>query len=353
MPEPSRSAQPRSWLLLAVLVVGCSAALSLAGLPSPVLFGALIAGLVMALGARQVPEVPEMAFTGAQAVLGVSIGVLFDPDTLAGLRHDWFPVLAVSLATLVVSVAAGFVLRLHRSVSAATGAFAMVAGGASGIVAIARELGADDRVVAVVQYLRVLLIIVGMPLVARFVFGSASGSVPGPASGDDAGLLVNLLVTAVSVAGGLLLDRWLAIPAGSLLLPLSVAVLISLTGVAGALAVPDALQNVGYALIGLQVGLRFTRASLRAVAGLLPLAVATILGMIAVSAVLGALLARATGRTALDGYLATTPGGLYAVLATAVGSGSDVTFILTVQIVRLFVMLFSAPLLARWLRRTG
>jgi len=306
-----------------------------------------------------VPQVPEAAFSGAQALLGVSIGVLFDLRTLAALRADWLPVLAVCLATLVASVAAGFVLRLHRSVSAATGAFAMVAGGASGIVAIARELGADDRVVAVVQYLRVLLIIVGMPLVARFVFHSANGSAAstatasGAGSGAAAGLLVDLLITGVSVAGGLLLARWIDVPAGSLLLPLTVAVLISLTGVTGTLAVPQALQGVGYALIGLQVGLRFTRASLRAVAGLLPLAVGAILGLIAVSAVLGALLARATGRSALDGYLATTPGGLYAVLATAVGSGSDVTFILTVQLVRLFVMLFSAPLLARWLRRAG
>ena len=347
--------------MLAALVIGFAAALGRAGLPSPVLFGALLAGLVVALGTPQVPQIPEAAFSGAQALLGVSIGVLFDLRTLAALRADWLPVLAVCLATLVASVAAGFVLRLHRSVSAATGAFAMVAGGASGIVAIARELGADDRVVAVVQYLRVLLIIVGMPLVARFVFHSANGSAASTAtstasgadSGAAAGLLVDLLVTGVSVAGGLLLARWIDVPAGSLLLPLTVAVLISLTGVTGTLAVPQALQGVGYALIGLQVGLRFTRASLRAVAGLLPLAVGAILGLIAVSAVLGALLARATGRSALDGYLATTPGGLYAVLATAVGSGSDVTFILTVQLVRLFVMLFSAPLLARWLRRAG
>ena len=63
-----------------------------------------------------------------------------------------------------------------------------------------------------------------------------------------------------------------------------------------------------------------------------------------------AVLASATGQSALDGYLATTPGGLYAVLATAIGNGSDIPFVLTVQIVRLFVMLFSAPLVARLLR---
>jgi membrane AbrB-like protein len=346
----------RAWLILTVLVVALSVAFTLVGLPSPVLFGALAAGLIYALSVPRPPAVPALAFTIGQAILGASIGALFDPDTLASLQHDWAPVLGVSVATLVLSVIAGFALRLHPGVSAATGAFAMVAGGASGIVAIARELGADDRIVAVVQYLRVLVIILGMPLVAQFVFHVSQRTAEPPTSGPESGLLVNLLVTMVCVVVGLALARRIDLPAASLLFPLFVAVLISLTGPRlslGSIAVPVGVQDIGYALIGLQVGLRFTRASLKAVATLLPLAITTILGLIVACAGLGVLLARATGHSQLDGYLATTPGGLYAVLATAVGSGSDVTFILTVQIVRLFVMLFSAPLLATWLRRAG
>ncbi len=53
----------------------------------------------------------------------------------------------------------------------------------------------------------------------------------------------------------------------------------------------------------------------------------------------------------LTAYLATTPGGLFAVLATAADSGSDVTYVLAVQVIRVFAMLLVAPLLARWLRR--
>ena len=40
------------------------------------------------------------------------------------------------------------------------------------------------------------------------------------------------------------------------------------------------------------------------------------------------MLSATTGASALDGYLATTPGGLYAVLATASDIGADVTFVL-------------------------
>ena len=59
------------------------------------------------------------------------------------------------------------------------------------------------------------------------------------------------------------------------------------------------------------------------------------------------LLAQVTGLTPLEGYLATSPGGVYAVLATAVETGSNVTFIIAAQVVRILLMLFAAPLLAR------
>jgi hypothetical protein len=106
-------------------------------------------------------------------------------------------------------------------------------------------------------------------------------------------------------------------------------------------------------VIGLQVGLNVTRASLATIGRALPLALTVIVGLILACAGSGALLAAVTGTSPLDGYLATTPGGLYAVLATASDSGADTTFVLSVQVLRLFVMLLSAPLVARRLRRSG
>ncbi len=47
------------------------------------------------------------------------------------------------------------------------------------------------------------------------------------------------------------------------------------------------------------------------------------------------------------------PGGIYAVLATAVEAGSNVTFIVAVQVIRVLLMLFGAPLLARAFLRLG
>jgi hypothetical protein len=80
---------------------------------------------------------------------------------------------------------------------------------------------------------------------------------------------------------------------------------------------------------------------------MLPAAIGLIVALAVATAGLGALLAHFTGLTPLEGYLATSPGGVYAVLATAVDTGSNVTFIIAAQVVRILLMLFAAPLMAR------
>jgi membrane AbrB-like protein len=113
------------------------------------------------------------------------------------------------------------------------------------------------------------------------------------------------------------------------------------------LSVPTVLVQIGYALIGWQAGLAFTRESLRAIARMLPAALGLIVALAVATAGLGVVLAHFTGLTQLEGYLATSPGGVYAVLAIAVETGSNVTFIIAAQVLRVLLMLFTAPLLAR------
>jgi membrane AbrB-like protein len=339
----------------AVLAVGIAAGvvLTLLGVPSAPLFGGLVAGLGRALLGRTRLTLPRPAGIGAQAVIGVSIGALVQTDTLRTVAEHWVSVLAVTVGTLLISLVAGQLMRLQRGISPVTGAFSMIAGGASGITAMARDLGADEQVVAVVQYLRVLLIVVAMPIVATAVYGASAGSGTVPVD-DGPGWPAGLLFTAVCVVVGVLLGRVTRLPVGSLLGPMAVAAALDLTGLSQGAVVPDLVEAAGFLAIGLQVGLGFTRASLKLVGRALPSALVLIVGSVAACAGLGVVLSHAAGVTLLDGYLATTPGGLYAVLATATGSGADATFVLAVQVLRLFVMLFSAPLLARFLRpRSG
>ncbi|MFG1927613.1 AbrB family transcriptional regulator [Cryptosporangium sp. NPDC048952] len=342
------------WIPIAAAVALLAFALTALGLPSATLFAALLVGVVVSSarpertrpsGAGPV-RLPEWANRIAQACVGVLIGALVQPSALGSLAGDWLVVLAATIATLLVSLVAGALLGLHRDVDPVTGSFALVAGGASGLTAISQDLGADQRVVAVVQYLRVLVIVVSMPVVA--------GALPA-GNGADSQLAAshgNYLFTAACATVGVILARYLPkVPALSLLGPMVLAAVLAVTGVSHGATAPVAVEQVAYAIIGLQVGLSFTRESLRSVRRLLPLAITLVVALIVATAAVGIPLLSLAGASPLDGYLATTPGGLYAVLATATSTGADTTLILTVQILRLLVMLLLAPLIAMLLSK--
>ncbi|MFT4286407.1 AbrB family transcriptional regulator [Nocardioides sp.] len=313
------------------------------------LVAGLLLGMAISLLTSAVPPVPEQVFRLAQAMIGVVIGADISLDSVARMGKDAPTIVLITLATIGISLAAGRLLALRRDVSRVTGAFALIAGGASGVTVVARDLGADDRVVVVVQYLRVLVVLLTLPLVTTLVFHPATGQ--GALIASQARLGPSLGYVAVALALGLLATRLLPFTASVVLVPMVVGAALAATGWFGTVAVPAPIQWVAMGLIGLQVGLRFTRASLASIARMLPTVLALILGMIAATAAVGSLLAVLTPIDGLTAYLATTPGGLPAVLATAADSGSDVTYVMAVQLVRLLVIMFLLPFLARWLRR--
>ncbi len=347
MNERRRTAT-RSAALVLVTTVVVSVVLAALRVPSPVLFAAVLAGMAHALRSPSPLAMPAWTFRVAQALIGITVGALVEVSTLQRMASEAGPVAAVTAATLVISIGAGRLLALRRDVSATTGVFALVAGGASGVVAVARDLGADERVVTVVQYLRVLVVLLTMPLVTSLVFDPPSGG--GSQAHTGAPLLADLLFVGLSLGLGLGLARLVPVSTASLLGPLLVAGVLSAGGWLGAVTVPGAVQWVAFALIGVQVGLRFTRESLRSIARMLPAVTVIIAAIVLATAGLGVLLAALTPVDPLTAYLATTPGGLFAVLAVASDSGSDVTYVMAVQLLRLLVILAILPLLARWLR---
>jgi uncharacterized protein len=321
------------------------------GLPSASLFAALLVGLLAALMPARMPEVSTNIFRVAQALTGVSLGVYVQSSSLNAVADAWLPVALVSGATLALSLACGWALVRTVGLDPPTAALGMVAGGASGIVGMASELGADDRLVAVMQYLRVLVVVVLTPILVALAFSHPHGSDPGgaPAGAPLLGSLHDWLFTAAALVLGAIVAIASRTPAGSLLAPMVVAA--ALTLVVGDFQVPAILREPAFAAIGLQVGLRFTPKLVRE-AGRLLMPTLLCVGALLVSCFgLALLLDATTEATLLDAYLATTPGGLYAVLAAAFGTGADTTFVIAVQTLRLFVMVLLAPVVVRRLVR--
>lgn len=337
------------WLLLGAATLALGAGLGAVGLPSSFLFGALVAGLGAALVVPGRLEVPDRAFTVAQGVTGVTLGAYLEPDSLEAVAGSWFPVVLVSAGTLALSVLAGRVLARTTDCDQTTASLGLVAGGATGIVAMADELGGDGRLVAFMQYARVLIVVLITPLVAALVFPGHSTA---PVAAVDTPLLGEpswWAITAATAAAGALAGRLVRMPNPWILGPLLVSGAVTLIAPSGTFEVPELLRETAFIVIGAQVGLRFTPDTLREVGRLLVPVLLSIAGLIAGCFGLAVLLHLTADVTLADAYLATTPGGFYAVAAVAVGANADTTFIVAVQGLRVLVMVILAPSVVRWL----
>ena len=341
-----------NWAVVVAATVAGGWLAGRAGLPSGYLFVAMLVGLAYALAAPGRFTLPPIGFRIGQAVTGVAIGTFLQSSTLTALGSRWIPVVLVSLATLAVTIAAGILLARAAPVDRATASLGMVAGGASGIVAMADELGADDRLVAFMQYLRVLVVTLLTPLLVPLLFHlHGSGGVGGTGGGPILGTATGWALTVGAALAGAALGPLLRLPAPALLGPLILTSVLTLAGVTGGTEVPPIAREVGFSLIGLQIGLGFERDTLRQIARLILPVLASIAALLVACFALAWLLKVSAGVSLVDAYLATTPGGLYAVLPIAFGSGADTTFVLAVQGLRLFVMVLAAPAVVRWLLR--
>src|SRR4051794_3566244 len=313
-----------------------------------ILFGALLAGLALALAAPGRVHVGAGLFVAAQALTGVALGTYLRSSSLSALGEDWLPVAVVSAATLAVSLGAGLLMARLTELDRPTAALGMVAGGASGIVTMARELGGDDRLVAFMQYLRVLVVVSLTPLLVAVAFpGHHAAAGGGATHAPLVGTARDWVVAAALAVAGAVGGRRLRLPAGALLGPMFLAGVVTLAAPDRWFVVPQLAQDAAFIVIGLQVGLGFTVRTVRQTGRLVLPVLAGIAALMVACAGLAVVLDRLSSASFMDAYLATTPGGLYAVLAVALGAGANTTFIVAVQSLRVVVMVVLAPVAVR------
>ncbi len=322
--------------------------LSHAGFPAAFLLGPMLVAILF--GVRGAPiRVPRLGFLAAQALVGCLVAHSATGEIARTLHEDGLVILAVVLVTVAVAAGVGVVLTRFQVLPGTTAAWGSSPGGAAAMVAMAEDYGSDARLVAFMQYVRVAIVVISASLAARLLAdGGALDAAPGQPSPAPLSVAATLAIAVVGAGVATLLR----LPSAALIGPMLLGAGLHAAGLAS-LALPEPLLAAAYAGIGWYVGLRFTKATVRTVLHALPSVLAATVAMVAICALWAWGL---TGWLAIDyltAFLATSPGGLDSVAIIAVGSKVDVPFVLAVQTLRLFVVLLTGPILARWIARSA
>lgn len=315
-------------------------------LPAALLLGPMIAGIVFSMKGATL-RLPRSAFLAAQAILGCMIAQNMTASILTTLAVNWPVVLAILLVTLISSAAVGWLLVRYSALPGNTGAWGSSPGGAAAMVAMAQDYGADIRLVAFMQYLRVLFVAGAAVLVTRIALGDGAEAVSQQIEWFPP-LSLNLLTTLLLAAVAGIAGRVLRIPSGTMLLPMLAGAVLHSGGIIE-IELPEWLLAAAYMAIGWRIGLGFDKQVFFMALRPLPQILASIFALLAICAAMAWGLAHYMQIDFMTAYLATSPGGLDTVAVIAAGSNANMALIMAMQTLRLFSILLTGPAVARFI----
>jgi len=346
-PWLGRKSKGLQWVGMLAFSVLLVWVLEIAHLPAALLLGPMIAAIVMAACEGSI-KVPTNIFVLAQAFVGCMMAQSI-PLSLAGeIARDWPIFVAGIFSVLVCSSVLGLVLTRWQVMPGTTAIWGSSPGAAAAMTLMAGVYGADVRLVAFMQYLRVVCVAVTATLVSR-IWTSGGGELPAIVWFPTVHWLPMLQTTVLAAFAAYVAPR-LRIPGAPLLVPLVLGGILQNTGLM-TIELPPWLLAISYAFLGWAIGLRFTLAILAHAVRAFPSVLASTLTLIALCGVFAALLVVFAGIDPLTAYLATSPGGADSVAIIAASVPVNVPFVMTMQTGRFLVVLLTGPALARLIVR--
>jgi uncharacterized protein len=313
------------------------------GLPAAALSGAMVGVAVLLLFGRTVCLHPSLCNSG-MLISGVSMGSSVTPEMLQGFYR--YP---ASLFIFAVSLAATMVLtqiflRRYAGLDRFTAFFASAPGALSSVLAVASETKADIVTVTMVQSFRLFMLVAVLPS-----FVAASGGSGIVAAALLIGLKELLILLAIGGCVAMLLGR-LRMAAPWIFGGMVISALAHGSGMVVG-NVPESLMQVGFGLVGMYIGTRFSFITKAVFFRTLIYSFwAFLLGLsLAVGAALvAAWLTDISFGLALVAY---APGGLEAMIILGVALGLDPVYVGLHHLLRFFGIALLIPLAVGWLKR--
>jgi hypothetical protein len=299
------------------------------------------------------PFFPAFSMVG-QAIVALESAVRFSLETLKIATTYALPLLICIFITGLLSLLNGYLLWRWAGIDRTTGFLGSIPGAGPSIVAMSEEMGADAIAVAILQYIRIMLVALIVPATVSIFFpidpsiGSVIVAIPAQVS---ASLPVWLNAGVLVACGGLgvWLGQKLRLPASLFLGPFLVGLLASLL-LPYQIEVSPSLLTVGLLLLGLSIGLKFNWHVVRKLLKAVTIELVLVLLLILVCLGIGYGFHQVTGVDAMTAILGSTPGGITPIMAMTIQLGADSGLVLAMQMTRMLTILLISPWFTTFLR---
>jgi len=319
-------------------------AFTLVGFPAGLVSGSVLAVAIAAILGRPV-KVPSPLSRVCYVVIGILLGAVVTPQTLKGFATWPASVALLVVASLVMIVATTTYLRVVHRWDPLSALMAASPGSLVQVIALATELGANLRGIAVVQTTRILLLTLGIPG-GLALFGLVAPAMPiarGPAGMSS--LPEMLLVIAVSTAAGIALLR-LRFPGGLLFGTMAGSAVLHGTGLAQAV-LPWWIGSAAVVVLGAVVGSRFANTPARLILSYLGAAFGSFAVSLAVATLFALLAAHFFPFSIANVVVAFSPGAQDTMMVLALALHLDPVYVGAHHVARFLVVTLTVAIAAR------
>ena len=334
------------WSVLIALSVAMAAFLLWIHAPAALMLGPLIAGIIVASSGGRI-AFPLSPFVLAQGIVGCLIASMVPLSIVDDVLRHWLLFTAGVVLVVAASSLLGWTMTRMQLLPGTTALWGCSAGAASVMTLMSEDYGADARLVAFMQYLRVVMVAAVAALVAR-LFGVTPVHTAHSIVWFPPVAWLPLAETLALAIGGPIIARRLRSPAGAFLVPLVLGIVLTHFGLI-TIELPTWLLAACYAFIGWNIGLRFTRPLLFHALKVLPIILGSTIGLIVLCGGIAVVMVWGAGVDPLTAYLATSPGGSDSIAIIAASTNVDVSFVMAMQTVRMIAVLFLAPVLTKFI----
>ncbi|MGB3652453.1 MAG: AbrB family transcriptional regulator [Rivularia sp. (in: cyanobacteria)] len=360
---------PQITTIVFQLALGICAGFVFSWLQIPVgwLLGSMIGGIIYSTIQGNPQPLPKVFITIGKAFIALATAVRFSWDTVNIAATYAVPLLLCVLISGCLSLFHGYLLSRLSGIDKATALVAFIPGVASSIVSIAEELNADAVAVALFQYIRLLLVVLLIPSAAGFFFPADLNNSMTMAITSGRALLnattatttnpsIPMWLNLIVLGGCCFVGMW----GGNLLrLPASGFLGTFLVGLAVfwsspyELQVPQWLFATGLLFVGISIGVKFDIKTANKLLKAVLIEIGLVISLILLCLGVGYEFHVFTHVDTITSLLGFTPGGIEAMIATAVQLGGDTGLVLAMQLTRMLIIIAFGPWLVTFVMKVA
>ncbi|MEP2981473.1 MAG: AbrB family transcriptional regulator [Lentilitoribacter sp.] len=311
--------------------------------PLPYLLGPIFFCLIAAIVRVPMSGIKPVS-DAMRTILGVAIGASITPELFTRLDTMIGSVAFVPLMLIVIG-AVGVPYFRFAGFDKPTSFYAAMPGGLQDMLAFGEEAGGDVRALSLIHATRVLVIVAVLPFFLQFFREVDLTVLPGIAA--DQTSISQMLIMVFCAVFGWWAARKIKLFGASILGPLIVAMILSLSGILTVRPPTEAILLAQF-FIGLGIGVKYVGITLKEIRHDITAAIGFCVVLGVISFVFIELVLLLGLGSDIDTLLSFAPGGQAEMAVIAIVAGADVAHVVAHHLVRIVMVIIGAPLFARF-----